>query len=122
MRMMAKKTLSLVLVLALLMGLNCVPVNAAQVQEGDNGKVIYLSTRATKQMNGDEAQSVSANDIFVLEVNFTNNPTELKDSIWAFNLYLQYDETKMAVVNTTDGLASNAAVNKAYNSNIVGIT
>ena len=74
MRKTATKALSLFLALTMLMSLVCVPAGAKVIQDGTNGKTIYLSTKATLKKGGEEATTVAANSTFVVEVNFSNRP------------------------------------------------
>ena len=118
MRKTATKALSLFLALTMLMSLVCVPAGAKVIQDGTNGKTIYLSTKATLKKGGEEATTVAANSTFVVEVNFANNPTVLEDSIQGFDLFVKYDNTKMTATNVVNGLTGVVA-NKAYGSDTV---
>ena len=118
MRKTATKALSLFLALTMLMSLVCVPAGAKVIQDGTNGKTIYLSTKATLKKGGEEATTVAANSTFVVEVNFANNPTVLEDSIQGFDLFVKYDNTKMTATNVVNGLTVVVA-NKAYGSDTV---
>ena len=115
------KVVSLLLTLTMLLGLTCVPVNAALVAEGTGDGVIYLSTKVTdKFSNGTEISSVEENEEFWVAVNFANNPTTGEESINSFDLFLKYDNQKMKALNTT-GVLVKPTENSEYSADTVKI-
>ena len=115
------KVVSLLLTLTMLLGLTCVPVNAALVAEGRGDGVIYLSTKVTdKFSNGTEISSVEENEEFWVAVNFANNPTTGEESINSFDLFLKYDNQKMKALNTT-GVLVKPTENSEYSADTVKI-
>lgn len=115
------KVVSLLLTLTMLLGLTCVPVNAALVAEGTGDGVIYLSTKVTdKFSNGTEISSVEENGVFWVAVNFANNPTTGEKSINSFDLFLKYDDQKMKALSTS-GVLVKPTENPEYSANTVKI-
>ena len=89
MKQFVKKGLSLLLTLSMLVSLTVIPVQAATVATGNNGKTIYVSTSCT---NGDEADeqvitSAQKGDSVYVYVNFANNPTVLEESIQTYQIF-----------------------------------
>ena len=103
-----KKVLSLVLTVAMLSGLICVPVSAATVHEGTNGKTIYMSIKYTSDAKGTtEVTEVGSGDNVFAFVNFFNNPVTVEDTIQAYDLCVGFDSEAMEMTGTSAQLAAN---------------
>lgn len=123
MKQFAKKGLSLLLTLSMLVSLAIIPVQATTVAAGNNGKTIYVSTSCT---NGDEADeqvitSAQIGDSVYVYVNFANNPTVLEESIQTYQIFVGYDSSKVKPTSQY-GMDTSPTVNLNQGEGLIGFT
>lgn len=121
MKQFVKKGLSLLLTLSMLVSLTVIPVQAATVATGNNGKTIYVSTSCT---NGDEADeqvitSAQKGDSVYVYVNFANNPTVLEESIQTYQIFVGYDSSKVKPTSQY-GMDTSPTVNLNQGEGLIG--
>ena len=124
MRKQGRRWASLLLVLAMLMGTLSLPAYATKLVEGTNGRTIYLSTEITSEEN-EKIDTVEKGRWFAVRIHFSGNADTIEESAQNYNLFLQFDDTKMkfqesAEVSATDGPYTQPTANAEGNIVIMG--
>ena len=124
MRKQGRRWASLLLVLAMLMGTLSLPAYATKLVEGTNGRTIYLSTEITSEEN-EKIDTVEKGRWFAVRIHFSGNADTIEESTQNYNLFLQFDDTKMkfqesAEVSATDGPYTQPTANAEGNIVIMG--
>ena len=121
MKPFVKKGLSLLLTLSMLVSLAIVPVQAATVAVGNNGKTIYVSTSCTDGNEEDEQVITSAQigESVYVYVNFANNPTVVDESIQAYQIFVGYDSNKVKPTGQY-GMDTSPTVNLNQGEGLIG--
>lgn len=124
MRKQGRRWASLLLVLAMLMGTLSLPAYATKLVEGTNGRTIYLSTEITSEEN-EKIDTVEKGGWFAVRIHFSGNADTIEESAQNYNLFLQFDDTKMkfqesAEVSATDGPYTQPTANAEGNIVIMG--
>lgn len=107
MKQKLKKCLSLFLVLSLLMGVTYIPAAA----EGSAG-TIYVAVETP-------SEDVAQGSTFEVSLNFSNNPSDIEQSLHAYLLLLEYDSAKVVCMNV-ENIAAGASEKGSldYNTNL----
>ncbi len=112
-----EKAISLLLVVALLAGFAVLPVSAAPIAEGTNGKTIYLSLKLT-DMNMQEIDSAAEDSYVYANVYFSGNSSVLEESVKNYNLLFSFDAAKLKYVGRDE---DNALTKPEANSPSAGV-
>ena len=119
MRKPIKRGIAFLLTLAMLVSMTAIPVSAANLVDGENGKTIYLSLNATSDATGNTpVETVESGSSFYVFVNFAGNPDALAESVQSYDLCISYDAEKMTAVAGTQQLTV-PTVQPEYNTGII---
>lgn len=115
--MKLRRLCALLLSIAMLVSACCVNIFAAELISGTNGKTVYLNwSFYSNYAMTEPVETLEEGSTYYAKLSFYNNPTELMDSICAFGLYYDFDDSVISVTTLYDKDVALSAKNISGNT------